>query len=356
MEGSAECYNGASIRPARCRGVPPFPGCAMRFTFFSLLFLAMFSTPWGVSDAAAATSCLIPDNGFGTVALPPDCPAGYEGPLQISVGLPAATTIDIDAELKNFFAVTETPGGSLGGDKQGFQGELILTMTGTGALAGFNRMILMQVQCETHSGPRTPGLAVQSFPTDFFWLTGSVLGDPDFDDLIINGGTSLAMPSPGHTTISEIGATNFNVESFFDIEYQITFTGAPGSLLEGFGGTTPGVGHFEAGVPSGPGVLCLQPDNGFGTVDLPPLCPPGYDGHMAIETGLPIGTTIELDALFHSFVEHRRLPGRHARRRHAGVRWHAAASHERYGSAPRLPPHDLHAGVRGDTHRTAHPG
>jgi hypothetical protein len=252
---------------------------------------------------------VIPDNGFGTVALPPACPTGYEGPLSISVGLPAGTTIDIDAELTNYFLVIETPGGALGGDLQSFQAELQMTMTGTGALGGFNRFITMQVACETHTGPRTPGMAVQSFPSDFFTLTGSIFGDPDFDDLSIVAGTSVGLPSPGHTTLTEIGGTTFNVDSFFDVSYRISFTGAPGSILEGFAGTTPGTEPFVAGEPRGPGQLCAQPDNGLGTVDLPPLCPPGYDGHMTISTGLPPATTIEMDALFHSFVNIFRFPG-----------------------------------------------
>jgi hypothetical protein len=39
---------------------------------------------------------------------------------------------------------------------------------------------------------------------------------------------------------------------------------------------------------------CTVPDNGTGTADLPPTCPPdGYRGHITMIDGLPEGTTLE---------------------------------------------------------------
>ena len=206
--------------------------------------------------------------------------------MQISTGLPVGTTIDIDVKWKSFFNDTESPGGLLGGYRQLFDGFLEMTMSGTGALAGFNRFIVMQVANVTDSAARTPGLPVQSFPADLFTMAGQQFGDPDFDLLQVEAGTSFGFPSAGHTILTEqVGS--FNVDSFFDVAYEITFIGAPGSVLDGLAGT----------------------DNGFGTVDLPPLCPPGYDGHVTISTGLPPGATIEIDALLGGFFNRSEIPG-----------------------------------------------
>ncbi len=78
-------------------------------------------------------------------------------------------------------------------------------MQGTGVLAGFNRVVNMQVMCEAHTAPRTPGDPLQSFANDMFMLQGQLPpGDPDFDLLRITAGTGFGMPSPGHTTLTQL--------------------------------------------------------------------------------------------------------------------------------------------------------
>ncbi len=37
-------------------------------------------------------------------------------------------------------------------------------------------------------------------------LQGQILGDPDFDLLRITGGYAFLMPSPGHTTLTQVGS------------------------------------------------------------------------------------------------------------------------------------------------------
>lgn len=200
-----------------------------------------------VAGPASATICIVPDSG-GTAALPPQAPSpgcttGYVSPTDFHMivnGLPPGTTIQVGTEHNRFINVTSMPGGNLGGEKENFGSTLQLALTGTGSLSGYNRMIqMMNVQVETHIGPRTPGNPVQSFDTDMFALQGQLPpGDPDFDLLVIKAGTGFGMPSPGHTTLTRAPGGGWNVESFFDVAYQIDFVGAPGGPLAGMSGST----------------------------------------------------------------------------------------------------------------------
>jgi len=82
--------------------------------------------------------------------------------------------------------------------------------------------------------PRTPGDAVQSFDTEMLQLQGQLPpGDPDFDLLRVTAGASFGLPSPGHTTLTQLPNGNWNIDSFFDITYRIDFIGAPGGPLAG---------------------------------------------------------------------------------------------------------------------------
>lgn len=197
----------------------------------------------------AAAACSVPDNGGGTVDLPPACVDGWEGPMTILDGLPGGTTIAVNAALKDFSAATEGAGGSLGGQVQDFNANLHMALTGTGSLAGFNRLIVLPCTVQTHSAPRTPGDAVQSFDTVLFTMQGQVAGDPDFDLLRVTAGDGFGLPSPGHTTLTREGGPGapFAVDSFFDITYRIDFIGAPGSALAGMSGSTTGTELFTMG-------------------------------------------------------------------------------------------------------------
>jgi len=131
----------------------------------------------------------------------------------------------------------------------------------------------MPVEFEAHLGPRNLMQPVQSFDTDMFRLQGQInpIGDPDFDLLRIRGGTDFGHPSPGHTTLTvnpgpppgTPGAT-WTVDSFFDIEYEIEFTGkpCPGSQLCGMSGSTTGTIRMQTGAPvCGPNATqtaCIQ--------------------------------------------------------------------------------------------------
>jgi hypothetical protein len=84
-------------------------------------------------------------------------------------------------------------------------------------------------------------------------------GDPDFDLLRITAGSSFGMPSPGHTTLTQLPGSNWSVDSFFDITYRIDFIGAPGGPFGGMSGSTTGTIRMQCGEPfvPEPATVCL---------------------------------------------------------------------------------------------------
>jgi hypothetical protein len=226
-----------------------------------LLTLALLHGRGGETHAAPV-ACTAPNNGTGTIDLPPlDCEyiAPHE-PMKIIDGLPPGTTIELDPILMDFMCTNpvicsmspdpgecETAGGSLGGDGCCAEATLDLTVTGTGSLAGFNRHLAVSVALEAHSAPRTPGDPVQTFARDMYRLQGEVFGDPDFCELIVTAGTDYGLPGPGQTTLTELPSGDFAVDSFFDITYQIQFEGCPASQLEDYMGTTTETVRIETG-------------------------------------------------------------------------------------------------------------
>lgn len=205
-----------------------------------------------LASPAQAVVCVIGPAGD----LPPVClPAGVNGYLSpadvhmIIDGLPPGSTIALGAEHSRFMGITTSPGGSLGGNVEQFQSMLFFHLTGTGVLSGYERFIQIPTSDETHTGPRNPTDPVQSFDTTMFALQGQITGDPDFDLLRVTAGNSFGMPSPGHTTLTRLPDGNFNVDSFFDIEYRIDFIGAPGGPFGGMSGSTTGTIRMQAGEP-----------------------------------------------------------------------------------------------------------
>ncbi|MCD4748595.1 MAG: hypothetical protein K8R59_04400 [Thermoanaerobaculales bacterium] len=339
--------------------------------FIPLILLLM-------TGLALATPCVVPDNGAGTATLPP---LGCDYTSQTDVyeiidGLPPGTTIELDGPLGQFLCdggsgvcsfplapgECEAPGGTLGGDSHCYSGALDLNVTGTGDLAGFNRVISIPFGAETHTAPRIPGNPVQTFSTDMFRLYGELFGDPDFCELRFIFGSDYGLPGPGQTTLTELASGDFAVDSFFDITYQIQFIGCPGSVLEGYAGTTTATINIQTEPPatdcvpladasgcepvvcpvptdgcapscvnwdpqtgitfveecdcrdptewtlvlddSLPNNACVVTDNGAGTITLPPSCCEylSPDEVYLIIDGLPAGSTIELDGPFSNFL------------------------------------------------------
>lgn len=217
------------------------------------------------SAAAAAPPCVVPDNGTGTVDLPPagcEYPGETAGDLYvITDGLPAGATIEMVPIHKNWicglplgtctilppFGVCELPGGSLGGTASCAGAVVEFQVSGTGSLAGFLRTLAVQLDWEQHDAPRLPGDPVQSFPSRLFRMQGELFGDPDFCTYRIRAGDQLGLPSSGQTVLTDLGDGTFNVDSFFDVTYEVEFQGCPGSPLEGMAGTTQGTLRIRTG-------------------------------------------------------------------------------------------------------------
>ncbi len=276
-----------------------------------------------ISTSASADPCVVPDNGGGTITLPP-AGCAYLSPDDVHMiidGLPPGTTIELAPIHKDFICneqappggsctlpippgVCEVAGGGLGGNGDCFDSVVEFEVTGTGALAGFNRIIQVPLFTEVHTGPRNPGDPVQTFPTEMIQLQGALFGDPDFDTLQVQAGLANGLPSPGQTTLTVVPRGYFNVDSFFYILSRIDFLGAPGSALDGLSGSTQATIRMQAGEPAANSNPCIVPDNGSGTVTLPPagceyLSP--NEVHEIIN-GLPAGTTIELAAIHKDFI------------------------------------------------------
>jgi hypothetical protein len=97
-----------------------------------------------------------------------------------------------------------------------------------------------------------PHTAVLKHPGTAQALQGQITGDPDFDLLRVTAGSAFGLPSPGHTTLTQLPGGNWNVDSFFDITYRIDFIGRAGGPLGGMSGSTTGTIRMQAGEPAIP--------------------------------------------------------------------------------------------------------
>ena len=203
--------------------------------------------------------CYGPDNGQGTIDLPPTCGLGPIGPINtpiITNGLnPGDSIILLDANLLNFTPSPIVPGGSLGGDTQHSQGNLDVHLGGTGTLSGWNIHVPIRVDCQIDSASRPYFAPQQSFDAHVFNLNGGITAPtPDFSQLHLVAGDQLGLPSPGHVTIIKQQNGTWNIDSFFDVMYRIDYVGS--GMLAGHSGTQITTKHLQIGQPPTQAVVC----------------------------------------------------------------------------------------------------
>ncbi|MBW8878974.1 MAG: hypothetical protein JF614_28835 [Acidobacteria bacterium] len=203
----------------------------------------------------AQPPCNVPNNGMGTVTLPP---AGcqYLSPSQVHMiinGLPPGTTIILAPIHRDFICRQSTstgpcivPGGPLGGEVENFTSTAVFQLSGTGVLSGWNRTVTVPLNVQVATAPRKAGAAVQTFNTDMRLIQGAITGDPDFDSFQVVGGTANGFSSPGSTTLTRQSNGTFNVDSSFNVGYVIKFVGASGGKLAGRSGATQGTVVMKA--------------------------------------------------------------------------------------------------------------
>ena len=94
-----------------------------------------------------------------------------------------------------------------------------------------------------------PGDTSPLFGTDMKWISGSLppLSSSTFCDLTILGGSDLTGASLGEVDLTPAPGGKFQVDSFFDVSYQISCQSCPGSILDGISGVSDvAVVHMEA--------------------------------------------------------------------------------------------------------------
>lgn len=249
----------------------------------ALIIFLLFSN---VSSAEPVAPCISPHLGGAELTLAlDDTSCDYKFDLSITDGLPPGTTIEIDASLEDFFSLVEIPGGSLGGTQQTMDAGLLMLITGTGALAGFSRTLYLSVNPIVDIGPRG-GPGTQSFAITVDGLAGQLFGDPDFSILDFRMGNASGLANSGSVKYYNLYDESWYIQLFLPFQYEIDFQGAPGSILEGFSGTTSSNSILAIGDSDGDGVVdtednCVavpNPDqldddgNGIGNLCMPAGC------------------------------------------------------------------------------------
>lgn len=208
------------------------------------------STSGSVTFACELPDCVLPNNGAGTVDLPPvGCTYSGAGDFHVdAMGMPEAL-LNLSVTQGLFSAISgPSAGGSLSGDTVTYNSQLLINVEGFGTFAGYSRFLsLTALASIVDLAPRPGGAALQGFETALQHLNVELTGDPDFDLLRITAGGNNALPSPGFTTARLLPSGSYAVDSFFDVTYEIVFVGAAGGPLAGRSGITTDTVRVQLG-------------------------------------------------------------------------------------------------------------
>lgn len=233
--------------------------------------------------------CEAPDDGTGSVSFPPPCASGFVGdPAAIAAvnGLPTGSPLLARVELKNISVTSRTAGGALDGETQNATASLVLSLQGSGDLAGYSRTITLPATLQTMTEPWVKGPAPQHFQFLLQSLSATLPpGDPDFASLTILGGEGASFRTTGFTTYRPKGNGTFTVESSIDFGYRLSFAGKPGSPFAGLSGTTDTRARTVAG--SAPVVLASPPRPNVGQLRVSEAMPNPTRGPLMVSFELP---------------------------------------------------------------------
>jgi hypothetical protein len=229
----------------------------------SLALVLLLSIP---AASALAQPCVLEDNGSGTVDLPPEG-CGYLSPADVhefidNSNLPPGTTIEFDISHKNFVCshggpggptgyggscsavidpeTCEGPGPAVGQVVECFSSDAVISLQGTGALAGYTEELTIPLFTEVLSnrGLNDPN---PSFGTEMTYLGGSLPpgASANFCNLRILGGTdNTGNSNPGEVNLTPVPGCKFQLDSFFDVSYFMHYSGCPGGVLDGLNGVS----------------------------------------------------------------------------------------------------------------------
>ena len=100
----------------------------------------------------------------------------------------------------------------------------------------------------------------------------------------------------------DLGGRGSNAEGYFDMNYNVEFVGASFGPFAGMGGIFSGTSRITLGDETLTEV-CDLPDNGFGTVDLPPQCDAGFVGSLTLSSEFPSGVQLDVETRIFNFSE-----------------------------------------------------
>ena len=231
-----------------------------------------------------SNECIVEPNG-GTAELPPaGCPYLSANAIHFIVGgLPPGTQVNLQGNHGNFVCnggcETPPPSGTLN-SFENFNSTLTFDLTGTGLLESLDcTLTIPNVPVLVETGPRDLGAETQTIAAEMKSMDTTFTNDTTcnlFSSLQIEAGSDQGLaPSTGMTTLQEVTTPlqfnstsrratgedaevgDYKVNSYFDVNFRMTWVGKPGGPLAGMSGTH--VGQVRMGTPSTLPVPVLSP-------------------------------------------------------------------------------------------------